>query len=145
MGFFTLDLARMVGPNGHVIAVDIQPKMLERLIRRAARAGLKERIETREPKGENLGVDDLAGKVDFVLAFAVVHELPSMVGFFAEVHRALRVGGKMLVAEPKLHVSEAAISETITLAKKVGFKEEATPAIRGSRSVLFSRLDTNNA
>jgi ubiquinone/menaquinone biosynthesis C-methylase UbiE len=139
MGFFTLDLARMVGPSGRVIAVDVQLKMLEALIRRARRAGLKERIEVRESKGETLGVDDLGGKVDFVLAFAVVHELPSTPAFFAEAHRALKVGGRMLVAEPKHHVSEVAMAETVGLAEKAGFTREATPTIRGSRSALLSR------
>jgi hypothetical protein len=44
-GFLTLDLARRVGASGRVIAVDIQPKMIERLKRRAAKAGLVERID----------------------------------------------------------------------------------------------------
>lgn len=141
MGFFTLELARMVGPTGHVVAVDVQPKMLDALIRRALRAGLNDRIEARESAGASLGVDDLAGQVDFVLAFAVVHELPSAAGFFAEAHRALKPGGKMLVAEPKHHVSETAMAETTAVAQQAGFSHEATPAIRGSRSVLFSSRD----
>src|SRR5713226_6618958 len=37
MGFFTLELARLVGSSGRVIAVEIQPKMLVRLKRRAAK------------------------------------------------------------------------------------------------------------
>jgi len=37
MGFFTLEIARLVGPSGRVVAVDIQPHMLSRLKRRAAR------------------------------------------------------------------------------------------------------------
>lgn len=41
MGFFTLELARLVGPSGRVVAVDIQPRMLAGLRRRAARAGLE--------------------------------------------------------------------------------------------------------
>ena len=40
MGFFTLELGRLVGPSGRVVAVDIQPRMLSNLKRRAARAGL---------------------------------------------------------------------------------------------------------
>lgn len=142
MGFFTLELARMVGQTGRVIAVDVQPRMLEALVRRAKRAGLEDRIETREPRGEALGVEDLAGKVDFVLAFAVVHELPNTKGFLAEAHGALKAGGRMLVAEPKHHVSEVAMAETAALAEQAGFAREETPTIRGSRSVLFSRRDS---
>jgi len=31
MGFFTLEMAKLVGPRGRVVAVDLQPKMIERL------------------------------------------------------------------------------------------------------------------
>lgn len=139
MGFFTLELARMVGPNGRVVAVDVEPRMLEALVRRARRAGLDARVEVREAKGATLGVDDLEGKVDFVLAFAVVHELPSAAAFFVQARRVLKAGGRMLVAEPRHHVSEAALGETVMLAEKAGFARDATPAIRGSRSVLLTR------
>src|SRR5215471_14040502 len=40
MGFFTLELARLVGSSGRVIAVDIQPRMLDGLRQRAAKAGV---------------------------------------------------------------------------------------------------------
>ena len=36
MGFFTLAVARLVGPEGRVVAVDLQPKMLASLERRAS-------------------------------------------------------------------------------------------------------------
>jgi SAM-dependent methyltransferase len=43
MGFFTLELARLVGPEGRVIAVDVQPHMIASLRRRAERARLIDR------------------------------------------------------------------------------------------------------
>src|SRR5512133_1237774 len=76
MGFFTLEAARRVGERGRVVAVDLQPRMLAGLRRRAARAGLDTRIETREARADSLGVQDLAGKVDVCLALLMVHELP---------------------------------------------------------------------
>ena len=139
MGFFTLEMARLVAPRGRVVAVDVQPRMLEALVRRARRAGLEERIEVRTATGQALGVDDLEERVDFVLAFAVVHELPSAAAFFAQVFRALKPGGRMLVAEPRHHVSEAALAETVALAERVGFEREPAPKIRGSRSVVLAR------
>jgi ubiquinone/menaquinone biosynthesis C-methylase UbiE len=139
MGFFTLELARLVGQTGHVVAVDVQLDMLESLIKRAHRAGLKDRIETRQAKGEDLDVQDLTANVDFVLAFAVVHELPDAKAFFAQAHRALKAGGRMLVAEPKHHVSESALAATVALAEGAGFAVESKPSIPGSRSVLFTR------
>lgn len=74
MGFFTLPMARMTGPAGRVVAVDIQPRMLDSLKRRARKAGLTGRIETRLAQPDSMGIGDLKGAIDFVLAFAVVHE-----------------------------------------------------------------------
>jgi ubiquinone/menaquinone biosynthesis C-methylase UbiE len=62
MGFFTLELARRVGPSGRVVAIDVQPRMLAGLRRRAARASLERRIETRQARPDSLGVEDLAGR-----------------------------------------------------------------------------------
>ena len=139
MGFFTLELARLVGPRGRVVAIDVQPRMLAALRKRAGRAGLVDRIELRTPKDRRMGVEDLAGAVDFVLAFAVVHELPDLAGFFAESHRILKAGGRMLVSEPVAHVTEAAFAATTELAEKAGFLVESRPAIRRSRSVVLIR------
>ena len=71
MGFFTLELARRVGPTGRVIAVDVQPKMIERLKRRAANGNLAERIDARVTRADSMGLDIL-DSIDFILAFAAV-------------------------------------------------------------------------
>jgi len=142
MGFFTLELARLVGDAGRVVAVDVQPRMLASLRRRAARYGLERRIETRLASGASLGVDDLAGDVDFILAFAVVHELPDAAAFLAQAARVLKPSGQLLVAEPRLHVSQSHFDATVRAAEAAGLREEARPAIAGSRSVLLARQGT---
>jgi SAM-dependent methyltransferase len=139
MGFFTLELARLVGPAGRVIAVDVQAKMLSALRRRAARRGLADRIETRlaGEAGAGLGVADCAGQVDFALAFAVVHEVPDPSRFFAEVAAALRPGGRLLLAEPSPRVSDAAFDDTLEVAARAGFRVERRPAIRSSLAAVL--------
>ncbi len=139
MGFFTLELARLVGPAGRVVAVDVQPKMLDALRRRAGRAGLEGRIEARLARETSLGVDDLAGEVDFVLAFAVVHELADAPGFFRDVAKALVPGGRLLVAEPSGHVSEEALGKSLELAAAAALRLVDRPVIRGSRTALLVR------
>jgi ubiquinone/menaquinone biosynthesis C-methylase UbiE len=139
MGFFTLDLARLVGPTGRVIAIDVQPQMLGALRKRARRADLEGRVETRLASESSLGVDDLAGKVDFVLAFAVVHELADVSGFFRDVAKALVPGGRILVAEPRGHVSEVELAKTIETAAVAGLRVAERPAVRGSRTALLTR------
>jgi ubiquinone/menaquinone biosynthesis C-methylase UbiE len=139
MGFFTIELARLVGPAGRVIAVDVQPRMLAALRRRADRAGLGGRIELREARDGRLGVDDLAGKVDFALAFAVVHEVPDVPALFADLARALRPGGRLLVAEPRGHVREAEFRTTLERAATAGLRVVERPAIRRSETALLVR------
>ncbi len=139
MGFFTVELARLAGPQGKVVAVDLQPKMLAGLRRRAQKAGLSERIETRLATADGFMVDDLAGRVDFALAFAMVHELPDEGRFFVEMHRALRPGRMLLVSEPKGHVSKPRFAEMTVAAERVGFKVVESPPVRSSRTALFAR------
>src|SRR5690348_16519871 len=76
MGFFTLPLARMVGPTGRVIVVDLQPKMIANLKRRASKANLLERIDARVTSAETMGLGDIENTVDFALAFAIVTKCP---------------------------------------------------------------------
>ena len=106
MGYFTLPLARMVGPKGRVVAVEIQPKMLSVLNRRARKAGLLDRIDLRQAGVDTLGVEDLAAGVDFAAALHVVHEVPDPTSFLTEVRKALKPGSKLLVVEPRGHVSQ---------------------------------------
>jgi ubiquinone/menaquinone biosynthesis C-methylase UbiE len=139
MGFFTLDLARLVGPRGRVIAVDLQRQMLDRLLRRARRAGLDSRIEPRLTDGASLGIGDLAGAIDFILAFAVIHELPDAARFFAESYAGLKAGGRALVAEPAGHVSASDFAATLAQAERAGFSVGPGPRIWHSRSAILQK------
>ena len=139
MGFFTLEAARLVGPKGRVVAVDIQAKMLEVLRRRAQRAGLLERLDTRLIKENDLAIQDLKRKVDFVLAFAMVHEVPDATKFFSDTSAALKIGGRMLFAEPSGHVSEEHFASLLVQAQEAGLRPESLPAIRWSRSALLAK------
>lgn len=138
MGFFTLELARRVGPGGRVVAVDVQEQMLAGLLRRARRARLADRIEARLASGASLGIDDLAGKVDLVVAFAVIHELPDPGRFFTQVRRAIAPGGRVLIAEPGGHVSAGDFEATLAAAERAGFLRQPGPAISRSLTAVLS-------
>ncbi len=140
MGYFTLEIARRVGETGRVVAVDIQPKMLERLKRRAAKAGLGSRTDARLAGAESMGIDDLTGQVDFVLAYAVVHELASDAVFFAEASRALKAGGTLLLAEPSGHVTGAAFDAELANAGKVNLEVVNRPVLRRNRAALLRKV-----
>lgn len=140
MGYFTLPLARMVGASGRVIAVDLQPKMLAGLSRRARRADLLDRIETRLAQTDHLAVDDLGGRVDFALAFAVVHEIPSPAVFFREAAAALKPDALLLFAEPAGHVKPEHFASELEAAQAAGLVEVSRPPIRRSIAAVLKRV-----
>lgn len=139
MGFFTLELARRVGSSGRVFAIDIQQKMLDRLKRRAAKAGLLDRIDARLASPNSIGITDLAGCLDFTLAFAMVHELPDAAQFFNEVAAASKPGALVLLAEPSGHVSESDFATELQLAAKAGFEVIAHPKIKRSLTAVLKK------
>ena len=140
MGYFTLPLARMVGSRGRVVALDIQEKMLAVLARRARKAGLTERIDLRLIGADGLGIDDLSGKADFAALIHVTHEVPDQDAFFAELWAALKSGGKLLVVEPKGHVSQDQFEQSLDIAYKVGFTSESLPYKKRGRVALLCKL-----
>ena len=139
MGFFTLELGRLVGPAGRVVAVDIQPRMLSRLKRRVARAGLGERVDARLAAPDTLGIADLAGSVDLTLAFYLVHELPAVERFFGEVAKASKPGGGLLFAEPAGHVKKMDFETELKAAIHAGFELIERPAIRRSDAAFLKK------
>ncbi len=139
MGFFSLPMARLVGPGGKVVCVDLQEKMIRSLEKRARKADLLERIEGRTCTPDSLQLDDAAGRFDFALAFAVVHEVPDAARFFSEICPTLKEGGRLLVAEPSGHVSGEDFEASLSAAAKAGFNELERPKIRRSLTALLER------
>ena len=139
MGFFTLELARLVGPAGRVVAVDVQPKMLAGLKRRAAKAAFLDRLDIRLVRPDSMGLANLAAAVDFTLAFAVVHEMPSARAFFLETAEVLKPNGYLLLAEPAGHVKPDEFENELESAAQAGFQVVSRPAVRGSQAALLSK------
>jgi ubiquinone/menaquinone biosynthesis C-methylase UbiE len=137
MGFFTLELARRVGRTGRVIAVDVQPKMIERLKRRAANANLADRVDARVTRADSMQLEGLDSRIDFVLAFAVVHEMPDAAVFFTEAAATMKPEARMLLAEPSGQVSEAEFNIELEIARPAGFELVAQPQIRRTRTALL--------
>lgn len=101
-GFFTMAMARLAGPEGHVTAVDLQAPMLAHVRRKAVRSGVADRITCHLCQPERIGLDIAA---DFILAWYMVHETPDPAAFFKEVRTLLKNDGRLLVVEPKMHVA----------------------------------------
>ncbi len=140
MGFFSLPLAKMTGRKGRVICVDVQEGMIARLKKRAGKAGLSSIIETRLCGEHSLRIGDLKDKIDFAIAFAVVHEVSNASVLFNEIYLSLRRGGRLFIAEPKGHSSQKNFDNILTIVKSIGFKISGYPAVRQSRAVLLEKI-----
>ncbi len=136
MGYFTIPLARLVGPTGHVTAIDVQAKMLSALARRAEKRGVSERITPYLAEPDSLGNHP---KADFILAFYMVHEVRDKEKFISEIYNLLKPGGLFLLVEPIVHVSKKSFLQTMQTAKEIGFIVKDTTKIRMSHSALLTR------
>jgi len=87
------------------------------LRKKAAQQGLESRIVTHKSDPDRIGISE---KVDFALAFYMVHEVPNAEAFLMEIVSLLKPKGKLLVVEPKLHVSATAFEKTTEVAEKAG-------------------------
>jgi len=136
-GYFSLGLARLAGPAGRVFAVDRQQKMLGLLARRAARAGLEGIIQTHLAGPQGLGLERLNGQVDFILCFWMLHEVKARAKFLAQAAALLKPGGRLLLTEPRVHVSLLNFAQSLEVASRTGLEVEARPKVALSRCALL--------
>jgi SAM-dependent methyltransferase len=97
-GWFTIRLARRVGPNGTVYAQDVQRQMLEAIRRRVSREGLQN-VETRLGEGSDPNLP--AGALDAVLVVDVYPEVEDRVAFLRNLASALKANGRIGIVNYK--------------------------------------------
>jgi ubiquinone/menaquinone biosynthesis C-methylase UbiE len=137
-GFFTLELAKMVGETGKVIAADLQQGMLDKVFGKIRGTDLEQRVEIHKCKEDMIGISQ---KVDFVLAFWMVHEVPDQQRMFEELKSVMNPGGRIMIIEPKFHVTERSFNKMIGQLESAGLKIIESPKVCLSRTVLLSVLD----
>jgi len=142
-GYLSLPLARLVGPGGRVLSVDIEPRAVARLRRRARRAGLAERIDARACKSRDLGLDEFRGEVDLVFVIHTLHEFEDLPGFLGQVARLLKPGGRMLVVEPRGHVRPAHFDAEMEVCRLAGFSQLERPEFGGRNMAALLALGEN--
>lgn len=97
-GWFTIQLARRVGPNGVVYAQDVQRPMLEAIRRRVGREGLTN-VETRLGRGSDPNLPK--AELDAVLVVDVYPEVEDRVTFLRNLATVLKPGGRIGVVNYK--------------------------------------------
>jgi len=134
LGFYTVEMAKLVGEKGHVLAVDFQPEMLKLAERKTRKAGMAERVRFIQCRQDDLVFSEA---VDFVLTMYVAHEVSDRGRFFRQIREALKPGGRYLLAEPKYHVKKARFLRIVGDAESAGFKKVGEPVIASSRTAML--------
>ena len=135
-GFFSIDMACMVGQTGRVIASDLQEGMLQKVRDKIKGTDLEKRITLHKCEANKIGVTD---HVDFILLFYIVHEVPNKLEFFNEMATILKPNGQVLLVEPPFHVSKLAFEETIKQTRDAGFLDTEGPHMIFHKTAILKR------
>jgi ubiquinone/menaquinone biosynthesis C-methylase UbiE len=119
-GRLSVPASALVGPAGRVVALDVQPGMLERLEKRVAQQGLANVDLVLAGLGEGRLPSDA---FDVALLVTVLGEIPDKLAALREIHRSLRPGGVLSITEvlPDPHYQR--VSRVRRLAADAGFRE----------------------
>ncbi len=134
----------MVTGSGKIIAADVQEGMLGKVRNKIKGTELEQRIELHKCEENKIGV---AEHVDFVLAFYMIHEVPSQENLFRELKSVLKPGGQLFIIEPLFHVSKKSFEKMIERITNLGFEFKSRPKVFFSRAVLLTnstRQSQNN-
>ncbi len=95
-GYYTLDMAEWVGPEGTIEIFDLQQEFLDHTMRRAAERGLSNVVPT-QGDATDLPYEDAS--MDAVVLTAVLGEIPDPVAALREIRRVLKPTGRLVVGE----------------------------------------------
>lgn len=117
-GVFTVPAAKKVGPQGRLVAVDIQPEMIARTQQHLHRAAVTN-VELHLAGAYSLPLND--GSVDRAFLISVLPEVPNPTRALAELHRVLRPGGVLSITAEFPDPDYWFLSETIEQLEAAGF------------------------
>lgn len=120
-GTFTVEAAQRLGPQGRLIAVDIQPKMIAQVEKRVRAAHLTN-VETHIASAYDLPIEDES--VDRAFLVTVLPEIPDQSRALDELRRVLKPTGLLSITEEFLDPDYPFPSETIRRAAAAGFSLE---------------------
>jgi SAM-dependent methyltransferase len=118
-GALTVDAARKAGPEGRLVAVDIQAQMIAAVEKRVAEAGLGN-VETHVTDAYDLPLEDESADRAFLVT--VLPEIPDQARALAELRRVLKPGGVLSITEEFSDPDYQFASETIRRVEAAGFE-----------------------
>jgi len=118
-GYFTLEAARLLGAEGVLSAVDMQPRMVALVAEKAAREGLSN-VETRVAGARALPYPD--GTFDLAFLVTGLGEIPDKGRLLREVRRVLKPNGRLSITEAMADPDYMLMAEVVGWAQTVGFE-----------------------
>ena len=139
-GAFTPYVARMVGKEGKVYAVDIQPAMLRQVERKLARVEFRDigNIEIKQSNAYSLPFEDET--IDLVYMVAVLPEIPDRARALKEIRRVLCPDGTLAVTEIIQDPDYSWKSTTVRICRQNGFTLESATGHIWNYTVRFKKL-----
>ncbi len=118
-GAFTITAARQAGPDGRLIAVDIQPQMIAQVQQRVQETGLSN-VETHVASAHDLPIHD--NSIDRAFLISVLPEIPDQSQALAELRRVLGPEGILSITAEFADPDYLFARETLSLLGQNGFK-----------------------
>lgn len=131
-GYFTFPMAQKVGAKGKVLAVDIQPEMLD-IIKKRAKAA---KVSNVEPVlGEEKDPKLPEGEVDLILMVDVYHEFSYPFEMTEAMVKALKPGGRLVFVEYRMEDPRVPIKLVHKMTEKQVIKEMKPHALKWVETV----------
>ena len=135
-GFFTTGIAKLLADSGKVIAADLQNGMLEKIRQKTAGTCFENRIVLHKCEKDCIGINE---KIDFILLFWMIHEVPNSIKLIENLMELLNDGGMILIAEPKIHVTKKEFNKMAAKINELKIQTEEGPKIFFSRTILLKK------
>jgi protein-L-isoaspartate O-methyltransferase len=133
-GYYTLDMAEWVGADGRVEIFDLQQQFLDHVGGRAAERGLQNVVPT---QGDATALPYEDASMDAVVLTAVLGEIPDPVAALREIHRVLKLSGRLVVGEL---FGDPHFTTRTSLERQAGEAGLGYETHSGNRLAYFARL-----
>ncbi len=135
-GYYSLDVARQLAPDGRLDVLDLQQSMLDELMRRAVLEGTTNVVAT---QGDARDLPFPAATFDAAFLVATLGEIPDRDRALRELHRVLKPGGRLIVGEGQPDPHMVTIDDLRGRAEAIGFVFDGH---QGSPFGYFARFRT---
>jgi len=134
-GYFSVEAARIVGPEGRIVCLDLQPGMLQMLAGRLGEASVRNACPL---AGDATRLPLAAASVDAAFLVTVLGEIPDRPQALAELRRVLKPGGVLSFSESLTdpdYVFQASLRD---LCRAMGFRELSCSGERLGYTMTFA-------